>query len=279
LNKNDFEVIIIIYDSPYFILGLKLLTYNFILLKKYMKTISYLLIISFLIFSCKNEKNKENIKPSALIIGDPLECGIQNILIFPVGTSYSATVYEKMDQRELSTRNILYFAKNSTLQNDKSAEVEYINEKEKDFDIRNILFYNLLTGKSKQLISDTIHILSFAIHKEFEKPLIFYRIVKKDINNDRKYNSDDPVILYVSSLNGDSLVQVTPTVEHFIDYNYYAKSKILLIKTLIDSDNDKNFSNKDETNFLEMKITKPAFGKEIFSRALKDSLRNQIILK
>jgi hypothetical protein len=136
-----------------------------------------------------------------------------------------------------------------------------------------------MTGKSKRLVSDTIHILSFALHKEFAKPLIFYRIVKQDLNNDNKYNSLDPVMLYVSDFNGDSLIQVTPINEHFLDYNYYSKSKIILIKTIIDSDNDKVFSGADETNFLEMKVAKPTSGKEIFSKSLKDSLRGQINIK
>ncbi len=239
-----------------------------------MKISIYLIILSLIIVSCNNKIKYEVQNPSSLIIGDPLECGIENILIFPIGTSYNAKVYDK----DLRTTNFLYFSKNSSSLNDRFAETEYVNEKENDFDIRNILFYNLINGNSYQLVSDTIHILSFAIHKEFSKPLIFYRIVKQDLNEDKKYNSFDPVMLYVSELDGKNLKQITAVDEHFIDYNYYPKSDKILIKTILDSDKNKEFTNSDETSFVEMIISNPSFGKDVFSKSLKDSLRTQISL-
>ena len=136
----------------------------------------------------------------------------------------------------------------------------------------------MVKGSSYQLISDTIHILSFAFHREFAKPLIFYRIVKRDLNGDEKFNSLDPVMLYVSELDGKKLTQITAVDEHFLDYNYYPQTGKILIKTIIDSDSNKVFSNSDETNFVEMSTSNPAFGREIFSEDLKNSLRSQIKL-
>jgi len=240
-----------------------------------MKTINYL-VLCFCVVSCSKELKTETITPSSLIIGDPLECGIENILIFPIGTSYTAKVFEK--EKDLRTSNYLYFSKNKSTLNDRFADIEYVNEKEDDFDIRNILFYDLLKGTSYQMVSDTIHILSFAIHKEFTKPLIFYRIIKQDFNDDKKFNSLDPVMLYISDLDGKNLIQITSINEYFIDYNYYPKTEKILIKTIIDSDKNKEFSISDETNFVEMNVISPAYGKEIFSKSLKDSLRVQINL-
>ena len=239
-----------------------------------MKNILLLILAISLFASCKKEEKTIEI-PTALIIGDPLDYGIHNTLIFPVGTSYRAEVYQDVKNNDLQSGNNLYFSKQNQV-NFRMADKEFINDQVKDFDIRNILFYDLLTGKTKQLITDTLHILSFAIHKNFSKQLILYRIVKHDINDDKKYDSLDPVMLYVSNINGDSLVQVTPENQHYVNYNFYPKTNSILIKTLIDSDKDKEFTNADETNFLEMKIKAPAFGKEIFSKSLKDSLKNQI---
>ena len=238
-----------------------------------MKTIIYSLLLLSILVSCRREPKNETQKDSSLIIGNQLSVGIDDILIFPVGTGYNTTLNEGDVYKNLG------FIENTSTFRDRWASKEYINERENDFDIRNILFYNLMSHESAQLTSDTVHILSFAIHREFDKPLIFYRTVKKDFNDDKKYNSSDPVMLYASNINGDSLVQITPTDESFSDYSYYPKTKVIIIKTIIDSDGNKEFSMKDETNFLEMNVTKPAFGREIFSKELKASLRKQINIK
>lgn len=221
---------------------------------------------------------KRHVNSDALIIGNPMDCGIDNMLLFPVGANYSAQVFENNPQdvlnRQLANGKELSFTVNasSTLY-DRNATTEYINPMEDVFDIRNILFYSLTTGKSYPLVTDSIHILSFALHKELPKPMIFYRVVKRDFNADTLYNSQDPVLLFVSDLSGKGFTQITPDNEQFLNYFYYSKSQTLLIKTAIDSDKDSTFTNNDETNFREVVITNPSMGREIFSRTLKDSLR------
>jgi hypothetical protein len=239
----------------------------------------YISIFIFLgiLLSCSHKP--KNLTKS-LIIGDPLECGISNTLLFPVGSSFSQISHERQEQ-EISSikKNVLYFTENKSVLNDRLAQKEYVNDNLNDFDIRNILFYNLISGNSYPLSTDTLHILSFAIHTEFPKPLIFYRIVKKDINKDSLFNSMDPVMLYVSNLNGDTLKQITSENHQFIDYFYYPTAKKILVKTAIDSDNNKEFGINDETNFVEMDILKPEFGKEVFSKDLKEKLKVQILGK
>jgi hypothetical protein len=240
-----------------------------------------ILILSFFLIIISFGCIKNNIvSKKSLIIGDPLECGISQTLLFPVGTRSNLDATKEDNNSDISwkRKGKLYFSENkSNVFNDRLAKVEYINENLDDFDIRNILFYNLITGKSHPLSTDTFHILSFAIHTEFIRPLIFYRIVKTDLNKDKKFDSSDPVILYVSNLIGDSLTRITPENEQFIDYFYYPSTNKILVKTIVDSDNNKNFESNDETNFLEMNLSNPEPGKEIFSRDLKDSLKHQII--
>jgi hypothetical protein len=241
-----------------------------------MKIVVSLILLSLSFVACQSDVEVEVQHPSSLIIGDPLECGIDSILLFPIGTSYDINAVNRGE--DLKTSNYLYFSENKASLNDRFAEIEFINDRENDFDIRNILFYDMVKGSSYQLISDTIHILSFAIHREFAKPLIFYRIVKTDLNGDEKYNSLDPVMLYVSELDGKKLMQITAVDQHFIDYNYYPQTGKILIKTILDSDSNNVLSNSDETNFVEMSTSNPAFGREIFSEDLKNSLRSQIKL-
>jgi hypothetical protein len=258
-------------------------------MKRYIQILMIGILASWvtLMVSCKGkpvEDQNNKAKDMPLVIGNPLDYGIRDILIFPVGASYQPMVFEK-ERNEISVKTnlrdatTLNFATNSSAFNDRLAKQEYINVNEDVFDIRNILFYDLKTGKTVTLINDTVHILSFALHREFSSPKIFYRVVKKDVNKDRIFNSADAVMLYVSNEAGDSLVQVTPENEQFVDYFYYAQTNTMLIKTVIDVDHDGRFTISDETNFRELKIGNPGMAREIFTKSLKDSLRHQSSIK
>lgn len=236
-----------------------------------------LCLLFIFLYSCKEaevrtEKKEVKIKKNnSLVIGNPLDYGLQDFLIFPVGSDYYAQVFEKPVPNTVSVS--MSFACNVGTFNDRTANVEYINNAVDQFDIRNILFYSQITRKTYPLVTDTIHILSFALHKDFSNPLIFYRVVKKDFNNDSLYNDSDAVILFASDLYGKHLVQMTPDNEKFLDYFYYQKTQTILVKTAIDADKDKRFTFGDETNFREVGLKEPAMGREIFAKSLKDSLR------
>ncbi len=221
----------------------------------------------------------------ALVIGNPIDYGMGDLLMFPIGANYNPKIEKKVEEpnAEKDKTSLLNFSKNDNgfVENrqafyDASASKEYVNPNEEDFDIRNILFYRKASGTSHILSGDTLHILSFAIHNEFKNPLILYRVVKMDINKDGKYNSLDAVMLYVSALDGSTLTQVTPPDEQFFDYFYYPEAQSILIKTAFDIDGDSRFTELDETNFREMRLDQPAMGKEIFAKSLKDSLKGQV---
>ncbi|MDQ3110486.1 MAG: hypothetical protein M3R17_11380, partial [Bacteroidota bacterium] len=159
-------------------------------------------------------------KPS-LVIGNPLDCGIENMLIFPVGSNYQPDVTERPVEATKVYVNgsaTMCLTANTSAFYDSQASTEYVNNNENEFDIRNILFYDQRNGSTYQLMSDTMHILSFAIHKEFSNPLILYRVVINDVNKDSIYNSKDAVMLFVSDIYGKHLTKVTPDEEQFVDY-------------------------------------------------------------
>jgi hypothetical protein len=248
------------------------------------KILITIFIATILTMACNNRKidNKKfsSKQDSSLIIGNPFNYGVDTILIFPIGSNYRPDVIEKphsidnmKDYTREGTSTLNFVTNSAACLNDRTAKIEFINSNENEFDIRNIIFYDLKTGESYPLVTDTIHILSFAMHKDFSNPLILFRVVKKDYNQDTIYNSDDPVMLFVSDLNGRNFTQITPDNEKFIDYFYYPETNTILVKTIIDSNNDKMFSSADETDFREMTIDKPAMGREIFSKSLKDALR------
>lgn len=244
-----------------------------------------LLIFSLTYISCTTKKSPAEHdstgKNISLIMGNPINYGTDNLLIFPVGGNYNPEITGniKTDSRgsteEVSLKdNGAFFSLNAMKRYDDAATNEYTNSNEEAFDIRNLLFYNQLTRKSYLLALQNLHILSFSIHNEFANPLIFYRVVKKDINNDKKFNSSDAVMFCVSDINGKNLVEVTPPDEQFLEYFYYSKNQTILIKSSFDIDKDRRFTLADETNFREMKLALPSPGREIFTKSLKDSIKS-----
>ena len=249
--------------------------------------------LSVLVFASCGEKKTAPPKPApeksdALIIGDPIDCGLDSLLIFPLGSSYSPEIIGSNANQEVSentpvmlngtvsTESVGFSQNRALTKYDRRADEEFVNKNAENYDIRNLLFYDMNTQKSYPLVLDSLHILSFALHREFERDMIFYRVVKKDLNKDGKYDNLDPVMLYISDLNGENFTQITPEDEQFIDYTFYAATNTILIKTVIDSDKNLKFLTDDETSFSSMKIMEPAKAKEIFSKDLKNSLRSYL---
>lgn len=258
---------------------------------KYLIPVACLAVASVSCGKDQAEEKEEEVgeeRQSSLVIGDPLDCGLEGTLMFPIGTSYNPEVYEPpKDENGRTISNAdgygsmsnMTFTMNSGIAYDKLALTEYINDQSEDFDITNILFYNIESGDSYPLIqNDTLHILSFAIHKEFQNPMIFYRAVRKDFNYDEKYNSNDPIMLFASPLNGDTLIQITPDDQQFIDYFYYKENQKILAKTRIDADSDTLYTPADETNFVEMDLNNPTQGNPLFPDGLKETLKGQLNL-
>ncbi len=242
---------------------------------------SALIIAVFAFNSCTSKKEDTSNHVPALVIGNPMDYGNAEMLLFPVGVNYyQPQINERPPEEKLrdfgdgtGSSNVMTFKTRTANLYDNNASMEYYNPSEEDSDIRNILFYNLETKITKPLLSDSLHILSFAIHREFERPCIFYRMVREDFNQDGKYNSADPVMLYISNLSGDSLVQITPDGQLFSEYFYYPKQQMILVKTMVDMDQDKVFTKIDETSIIEVDLRNPKVGKEIFDPSLKDQLR------
>jgi hypothetical protein len=243
-----------------------------------------------LLVSCSETKTERQVtkveKSDALIIGDPIDCDLDSLLIFPLGSSYNPEVTNPQEELEDGTqvsgyngtlnKNKVQLSANTLTLYDVQARVEYVNEQDDDYDIRNLLFYDMYSKETYPLMLDSLHILSFAVHKEYEHDMIFYRVVRNDFNDDEKYNSLDPVMLYISDLNGKNFTQITPEDQHFIDYTYYEETQSIMIKTVLDSDNNKAFLPNDETSFSSMSILEPAKAEEIFSDELKTTLRSYL---
>jgi hypothetical protein len=256
-----------------------------------------LMILAFgLLASCeelqedgiKEKEEKRKLSTSdELSIGEPLNYGLDSMLVFPIGRAYyELEVKEDKDamkkkRRSASNRRTkiskVEFSPNTGLRPyDIMAEDEYVNRDLGEFDIRNMLFYNSFTQEKYPLTESKLHILSFGLHREFSRKMIFYRVVLKDYNGDGFYNDEDPVVLCISDLYGKNFVQVTSDDEQFMDYDYNEETETIMIKTLVDSDNNKKFNEVDEMSFSTMKINEPAMATKIFTEDIKATMMSDL---
>ena len=61
----------------------------------------YLSLFSIVLVSCSEEKKEKPVeKNTALIIGDPLDCGLDSLTLFPVGASYNPVVVEPEERAD-----------------------------------------------------------------------------------------------------------------------------------------------------------------------------------
>jgi len=254
-----------------------------------MKNALLFLLALGLITSCEElneEGEKEKVKKrklstsDELSIGDPLNYGVDSMLIFPIGRAYyevEAKEDKKKKRRSLGGSRAktakVEFSPNTGLRPyDNMADEEYVNRELGEFDIRNMLFYNSYTQEKYPLTETKLHILSFGLHHDLGRKMIFYRVVLNDYNGDGFFNNEDPVVLCVSDLHGRNFIQVTSDEEQFIGYSYNEETETIMIKTLVDTDNNKKFNEVDEVSFSTMKIMEPAMATKIFTDDIKQSM-------
>lgn len=233
--------------------------------------------LSLLSSSCSKTKTSkpqpEKIESvDAIVTGDPISFYNSKLLVFPVGGLHYET-----DLLPLKERNIFFKSSTITNQYDASQMTVYNIADEQSQEVNNLIFYNKFT-KEKYLLSDSsLSILSFGLHREFEEDLIFYEIVKTDINGDSIKNSMDGKILYISKTNGKGFIQLSPDSEMYLDYFFYPETNTILVKSLIDSNKDGIFLEGEETRFTEVDLANPAIVKDIFTDDFKDVLKNMAL--
>ncbi|MBH8561582.1 hypothetical protein I8748_05210 [Nostoc sp. CENA67] len=143
----------------------------------------------------------------------------------------------------------------------------------------NIIFYHKQDGISHLLLNQKAIINSFDFleTKTSNKPptrFWVYKILEQDTNQDKKLNSEDAVIGYLSDLSGKNLQQITPNNSQIINWVVVASQNALFIKILKDSNNDKKFTEKDKTNFIRVNLDQPGMGTEIISDQIEQQIKS-----
>jgi hypothetical protein len=93
---------------------------------------------------------------------------------------------------------------------------------------------------------------------------IFYFVKSTDYNKNKRIDSNDPFILYVSDKHGNGLKALTPTNENAVSIDIYDKQGFALIKMQRDADKDNHFEYGDLDFYcIRLDLTTLALGNKI----------------
>ncbi|MFQ4144908.1 hypothetical protein [Chlorogloeopsis sp. ULAP02] len=145
----------------------------------------------------------------------------------------------------------------------------------------NLIFYSKKDSKTHLLLNKKAIVTGFELlsQKQGKIPprFWFYQIINSDTNGDKKLDYQDARIGYLSDLAGKNLQQITPNHTQVMNWAVVQSVDAILIKILKDSDNDKKFTDKDETNFIKVKLAQPDIGTEIVSDEIEQQIKSLIL--
>ncbi|WP_431292160.1 hypothetical protein [Pedobacter sp. P26] len=146
----------------------------------------------------------------------------------------------------------------------------------------NLIFYNIISGKSELLTNAKMIINSFSIgHSEnpnnrqttLSDQFIYYDITDSDNDGDKKLTPKDPKKLYLSNLQGKSFTRISPNNYDLSSWKIDDKHDLILMDLIKDSNGDKEFNDKDEVEYFVYNL-KTGVLKAVFDQKIKDEIKN-----
>ncbi len=143
----------------------------------------------------------------------------------------------------------------------------------------NILFYRKQDGESHLLLNKPAKISSFDTleKKDPGKPptqLLIYKIIETDTNADKKLNYEDATLGYLSDLSGKNIQQITPNNTQILNWSIIQSIKSIFVKIIKDSNNDKKFTETDESTYIKVSLENPTIGTEIISDEIEEKIKS-----
>lgn len=146
----------------------------------------------------------------------------------------------------------------------------------------NLIFYNIISGKSELLTKEKIIINTFSIGNSENRPnsqatlsdqFIYYDITDSDYDGDKKLTTNDIKKLYISNLEGKSFTRISPKNYNLRTWKIDDKHDSILMDLVKDSNGDKKFSNMDEVEYFVYNL-KTGTLKAVFDQKFKDDIKN-----
>lgn len=143
----------------------------------------------------------------------------------------------------------------------------------------NLIFYRKQDCETHLLLNKKALLSSFDFLEKKEPgktPVRYwlYKILENDTNADEKITLEDATIGYISDLSGKNLQQITPNNTQLVSWTVVQSMGAILAKIIKDSDNDKKFTERDETVFIKVNLDKPSIGTEIISDSIKQQIKS-----
>lgn len=165
---------------------------------------------------------------------------------------------------------------------DKNQDRLYSYENRYNYYYNNIIFYRKKDGETNILLNKKAIINGFDLLEEKKagkssSRYWLYQIIDSDTNGDQKLDTQDAKIGYLSDLSGNNLQQITPNNSQILNWTLVQSAGTIFIKILKDSDNDRKFTEKDETNFIRVNLDKPVIGSEIISDEIEQKIKSLLV--
>jgi hypothetical protein len=230
------------------------------------KKIAPAIVIATLTFSCEstNNRNIEQTQANTTVQPTPQQHINYGDLIIKEQSDYLMIPVISTEQK--TDKNIDYSLSRSSERYDTT---------------HNFIFYHKQDGATnllfkKKVIINSFDFLETKIVGKSPTRLWLYQVIEQDTNTDKKLNSQDDILGYISDISGKNLVQVTPNNTQLLKWVIVPSQNALFLKIIKDSNNDKKFTAKDQTNFLRVNLDKPAMGTEIISEQIEQESKSYI---
>jgi len=146
----------------------------------------------------------------------------------------------------------------------------------------NIIFNNVVTGKSELLTRKKLLINNFKIGNYENRPInaptfsdqfIYYEITDSDFNGDKKLTSKDLNKLFISNLEGKAFIQISPKNYSVHSWKIDSNHNLILLDLIKDSNGDKELNDKDEIEYFVYNLKTGASAKPVFDDAFKNEVK------
>lgn len=230
----------------------------------FLNKITTAIIVATLSFSCNSSVSRNAEQAKATDKPKPQPNLLYGDLIIKEQSDYLMIPVNLLEQNE-----------------EKGIDLSISRSYDRNNQLYNIIFYRKQDGEAHLLLNKKAIITSFDLLeiKAVDKPtkrLWLYKMIDQDTNTDKKLNSEDAIIGYLSDLSGKNLQQITPNNTRIISWVIVPSQNALFLKIIKDSDNDKKFTKEDKTNFVRVNFDKIAMGTEIINDQIEQEIKSYV---
>ena len=162
--------------------------------------------------------------------------------------------------QKLDSTNYLIFPINRILINNSKTRMSKLSYSSSHYNIplENLIFENIITGKTHKLTQEKIKILSyqqlFGENRNSEK-IIIYKVISHDTNQDGYLDNGDIVSLFISDSSGKKFSRISKSNEQLLEWNYIFETKKVYFRTVNDIDKNGIFDKNDKHNIYSTSIS------------------------